>query len=174
MAFNFLGNIPDVKGLTVRFDEFGEEVVGKVEFFDSSTGKLGLIIKEDGHATCLQLFYQRDCENCQIVNQNSARIEDSEANSRRQDQMCVNADVEDQSVAKVIKAHMTEDEMKKVFKDVNPRVPNIGDDFSRRRGDNPHLRNLIHIKLEKMLCGAPPPGEPEMMPQHTGIKLRQY
>ena len=173
MAFNFLGDIPDVKGLTVRFNEFGEEVVGKVEFFDSSTGKLGLII-EDGHSTCLQLFYQRDCENCQIVNQNSARIEDSEATSRRQDQMCVNADMEDQSVAKVIKAHMSEDEMKKVFKDVNPRVPNIGDDFSRRRGDNPHLRNLIHIKLEQMLCGAPPPGEPEILPQHTGIKYRQY
>ncbi len=174
MTFNFLGDIPDIKGLLVRFDEFGQEVVGKVEFFDPSTGKLGLIV-EDEHATCLQLFYQNDCENCQIVNKTPGRSEGSDAVATKvprpsDDQLSVHADVESKSSAsKVIKAHLTEDEMKKVFNEVSPKVPPNRDDFSRRRGDNPHLRNLIHIKLEKVLCGAPPPGEPEMLAQHSGI-----
>ena len=172
MAFNFLGGIPHLKGLVVRFDEFGEEVVGKVEFFDSSTGKLGLIIDdEDGHAPCLQLFYQRDCENCRIVKEKPERIEDNYADvTSSKEQSYAHADSECQSETKVIKAQMTEDEMKKVFKDVSPRVPNFRDDLSRRRTDNPHLRNLVHINLEKLLCGAPPPGEAEMLIQHSGIK----
>ena len=173
MAFNFLGGIPDSKGLVVRFDEFGEEVVGKVEFFDSSTGKLGLIVEdEDRHAPCLQLFYQRDCENCRIVKEKPERTEDTEANMTSiKEGSYVHADPECQSETKVIKAHMTEDEMKKVFKDVNPRVPHFRGDLCRRRDDNPHLRNLVHINLEKLLCGAPPPGEPEMQIQHSGIKF---
>ena len=175
MTFNFLGDIPDIKGLMVKFDEFGQEVVGKVEFFDPSTGKLGLIVDEE-HATCLQLFYQNDCDNCQIVYNSPGRSEASDADAtkiprRSDDQLSVHVDVESKSSASQgIKAHLTEDEMKKVFKEVSPKVPpNTRDDSSRRRGDNPHLRNLIHIKLEKLLCGAPPPGEPEMLALHSGI-----
>ena len=168
MAFNFLGDIPNIKGLVVRFYEFGEEVVGKVEFYDSSTGKLGLIV-EDENSSCLQLFYQNDCENCQIVRE-TPEISDgdvTQAPTTMRDQLATGSPSDN----KVIKAHLTEDEMKKVFKEVNPRVPNIRSDLGRRRDDNPHLRNLIHVKLEKLLCGAPPPGAPEDLTQYSGILL---
>ena len=60
-------------------------------------------------------------------------------------------------------AQMTE-ETRDVFKDVDPRVPgNFGHDLPRQRRYNPHLRNLVQIKLDKLLCGAPPPGEQEML-----------
>ena len=168
MAFQFLDSIPNVKGLRVKISEFGEEVIGKVEFFDANTGKIGLIIEN-----CLQLYFERDCESCQIVNESSDNDNDNgpdviDAVESAVEKLTVQEDC--QNDTKVVKAHMTEEEMRKVFKDVDPRVPNIRDDITRRR-DNPHLRNLHHIKLERLLCGAPPPGEPESLTLQTGRKL---
>ena len=159
----------------MKINEFGEEVIGRIKFFDEKGARIGLVIEdEDGNDISLQLFFERDCESCQILDESYESTDSIDNASRIRglsvEKLTVQEDC--QNDTKVVKAHMTEEEMsmRKVFKDVDPRVPNIRDDITRRR-DNPHLRNLHHIKLERLLCGAPPPGEPESLSLQTGRKL---
>ena len=151
----------------MKINEFGEEVIGRIKFFDVKGARIGLVIEdEDGNDTSLQLFFERDCESCQILDE-SCESTDSIDNASRIRGLSVekvNVQEDCQDDIKVIKAHMTEEETRDVFKEVDPRVSgNFGHDLSRQRRDNPHLRNLVQIKLDKLLCGAPPPGEPEML-----------
>lgn len=182
MAFHNLENLVDVEGLKVEVTEFGEKSVGIIKSFDRENRKLALLL-DGGHKT-LQLFYQNDCEALTIIDDKAS------ATARRGRLDSLNEVDSDENVADTSKnaedtpdenndrhvtvdrAILSEDQMKKVFKEVRPERDRIQEELvlGRRRGrDNPHLRNLVHIQMESLLCGAPPPeDELDMMIEEKG------
>ena len=187
MAFHNLENLVDVEGLKVEVTEFGEKSVGIIKSFDRENRKLALLL-DGGHKT-LQLFYQNDCEALAII--------DDKATARRGRLDSLNEVDSDENVADTSKnaedtadenndrpvtvdrAILSEDQMKKVFKEVRPERDRIQEELvlGRRRGrDNPHLRNLVPIQMESLLCGAPPPeDEPDMIIEEKGNTMNnQY
>lgn len=182
MAFHNLENLVDVEGLKVEVTEFGEKSVGIIKSFDRENRKLALLL-DGGHKT-LQLFYQNDCEALTIIDDKAS------ATARRGRLDSLNEVDSDENVADTSKnaedtpdenndrhvtvdrAILSEDQMKKVFKEVRPERDRIQEELvlGRRRGrDNPHLRNLVHIQMESLLCGAPPPeDEPDIMIEEKG------
>ena len=182
MAFHNLENLVDVEGLKVEVTEFGEKSVGIIKSFDRENRKLALLL-DGGHKT-LQLFYQNDCEALTIIDDKAS------ATARRGRLDSLNEVDSDENVADTTKnaedtadenndrpvtvdrAILSEDQMKKVFKEVRPERDRIQEELilGRRRGrDNPHLRNLVPIQMESLLCGAPPPeDEPDMMIEEKG------
>ena len=189
MAFHNLENLVDVEGLKVEVTEFGEKSVGIIKSFDRENRKLALLL-DGGHKT-LQLFYQNDCEALTIIDEKDL------ATARRGRLDSLNEVDSDENVADTSKnaegtpdenndrpvtvdrAILSEDQMKKVFKEVRPERDRIQEELvlGRRRGrDNPHLRNLVPIQMESLLCGAPPPeDEPDMMIEEKGNTMNnQY
>ena len=182
MAFHNLENLVDVEGLKVEVTEFGEKSVGIIKSFDRENRKLALLL--DGGLKTLQLFYQNDCEALTIIDEKAS------ATARRGRLDSLNEVDSDENVADTTKnaedtpdenndrhvtvdrAILSEDQMKKVFKEVRPERDRIQEELilGRRRGrDNPHLRNLVPIQMESLLCGAPPPvDEPDMMIEEKG------
>ena len=189
MAFHILENLVDVEGLIVEVTEYGEKSVGIIKSFDRENRKLALLL-DGGHKT-LQLFYQNDCEALTIIDEKAS------ATARRGRLDSLNEVDSDENVADTSKnaedtpdenndrpvtvdrAILSEDQMKKVFKEVRPERDRIQEELvlGRRRGrDNPHLRNLVPIQMESLLCGAPPPeDEPDMMIEEKGmVTLHEY
>ena len=189
MAFHILENLVDVEGLKVEVTEYGEKSVGIIKSFDRENRKLALLL-DGGHKT-LQLFYQNDCEALTIIDDKAS------ATARRGRLDSLNEVDSDENVADTTKnaedtpdesndrhvtvdrAILSEDQMKKVFKEVRPERDRIQEELvlGRRRGrDNPHLRNLVPIQMESLLCGAPPPeDEPDMMIEEKGNTMNnQY
>ena len=182
MAFHNLENLVDVEGLKVEVTEFGEKSVGIIKSFDRENRKLALLL-DGGHKT-LQLFYQNDCEALTIIDDKAS------ATARRGRLDSLNEVDSDENVADTSKtaedtpdenndrhvtvdrAILSEDQMKKVFKEVRPERDRIQEELvlgRRRDRDNPHLRNLVHIQMESLLCGAPPPeDELDMMIEEKG------
>ena len=182
MAFHNLENLVDVEGLKVEVTEFGEKSVGIIKSFDRENRKLALLL-DGGHKT-LQLFYQNDCEALTIIDDKAS------ATARRGRLDSLNEVDSDENVADTSKnaedipdenndrhvtvdrAILSEDQMKKVFKEVRPERDRIQEELvlgRRRDRDNPHLRNLVHIQMESLLCGAPPPeDEPDIMIEEKG------
>ena len=189
MAFHILENLVDVEGLKVEVTEYGEKSVGIIKSFDRENRKLALLL-DGGHKT-LQLFYQNDCEALTIIDENASatarrgRLDslnevDSDENVADTSKNAEDtADENNDRPVTVDRAILSEDQMKKVFKEVRPERDRIQEELilGRRRGrDNPHLRNLVHIQMESLLCGAPPPvDEPDMMIEEKGNTMNnQY
>ena len=189
MAFHNLENLVDVEGLKVEVTEFGEKSVGIIKSFDRENRKLALLL-DGGHKT-LQLFYQNDCEALIIIDDKASatarrgRLDslnevDSDENVADTSKNAEDtADENNDRPVTVDRAILSEDQMKKVFKEVRPERDRIQEELvlGRRRGrDNPHLRNLVPIQMESLLCGAPPPeDEPDMMIEEKGNTMNnQY
>ena len=189
MAFHNLENLVDVEGLKVEVTEFGEKSVGIIKSFDRENRKLALLL-DGGHKT-LQLFYQNDCEALTIIDEKASatarrgRLDslnevDSDENVADTSKNAEDtADENNDRPVTVDRAILSEDQMKKVFKEVRPERDRIQEELvlGRRRGrDNPHLRNLVPIQMESLLCGAPPPeDEPDMMIEEKGNTMNnQY
>ena len=77
MTFDCLHGKGDIKGVSVKIVEYDDDTVhiGKIEFFNPDSGKLGVRLE---NATQLQMFYERDVECCEIVNQ-TQKSDDEEA-----------------------------------------------------------------------------------------------
>ena len=191
MAFHNLENLVDVEGLKVEVTEFGEKSVGIIKSFDRENRKLALLL--DGGLKTLQLFYQNDCEALTIIDEKASatarrgRLDslnevDSDENVADTSKNAEDtADENNDRPVTVDRAILSEDQMKKVFKEVRPERDRIHIQeeliLGRRRGrDNPHLRNLVPIQMESLLCGAPPPeDEPDMMIEEKGNTMNnQY
>ena len=189
MAFHNLENLVDVEGLKVEVTEFGEKSVGIIKSFDRENRKLALLL--DGGLKTLQLFYQNDCEALTIIDEKASatarrgRLDslnevDSDENVADTSKNAEDtADENNDRPVTVDRAILSEDQMKKVFKEVRPERDRIQEELvlGRRRGrDNPHLRNLVPIQMESLLCGAPPPeDEPDMMIEEKGNTMNnQY
>ena len=189
MAFHNLENLVDVEGLKVEVTEFGEKSVGIIKSFDRENRKLALLL-DGGHKT-LQLFYQNDCEALTIIDEKASatarrgRLDslnevDSDENVADTSKNAEDtADENNDRPVTVDRAILSEDQMKKVFKEVRPERDRIQEELvlGRRRGrDNPHLRNLVPIQMESLLCGAPPPeDEPDMLIEEKGNTMNnQY
>ena len=182
MAFHNLENLVDVEGLKVEVTEFGEKSVGIIKSFDRENRKLALLL-DGGHKT-LQLFYQNDCEALTIIDEKASatarrgRLDslnevDSDENVADTSKNAEDtADENNDRPVTVDRAILSEDQMKKVFKEVRPERDRIQEELvlgRRRDRDNPHLRNLVPIQMESLLCGAPPPeDEPDMMIEEKG------
>ena len=189
MAFHILENLVDVEGLKVEVTEYGEKSVGIIKSFDRENRKLALLL-DGGHKT-LQLFYQNDCEALTIIDEkvsatarrgrlDSLNEVDSDENVADTSKNAEDtADENNDRPVTVDRAILSEDQMKKVFKEVRPERDRIQEELvlGRRRGrDNPHLRNLVPIQMKSLLCGAPPPeDEPDMMIEEKGmVTLHEY
>ena len=189
MAFHNLENLVDVEGLKVEVTEFGEKSVGIIKSFDRENRKLALLL-DGGHKT-LQLFYQNDCEALTIIDEKASatarrgRLDslnevDSDENVADTSKNAEDtADENNDRPVTVDRPILSEDQMKKVFKEVRPERDRIQEELvlGRRRGrDNPHLRNLVPIQMESLLFGAPPPeDEPDMMIEEKGNTMNnQY
>ena len=189
MAFHNLENLVDVEGLKVEVTEYGEKSVGIIKSFDRENRKLALLL-DGGHKT-LQLFYQNDCEALTIIDEKASatarrgRLDslnevDSDENVADTSKNAEDtADENNDRPVTVDRAILSEDQMKKVFKEVRPERDRIQEELvlGRRRGrDNPHLRNLVPIQMESLLCGAPPPeDEPDMIIEEKGNTINnQY
>ena len=191
MAFHNLENLVDVEGLKVEVTEFGEKSVGIIKSFDRENRKLALLL-DGGHKT-LQLFYQNDCEALTIIDEkasatarrgrldslNEVDSDENVADTSKNAEDTATADENNDRPVTVDRAILSEDQMKKVFKEVRPERDRIQEELvlGRRRGrDNPHLRNLVPIQMESLLCGAPPPeDEPDMMIEEKGNTMNnQY
>ena len=182
MAFHNLENLVDVEGLKVEVTEFGEKSVGIIKSFDRENRKLALLL-DGGHKT-LQLFYQNDCEALTIIDDKASAtvrrgrldsLNEVDSDENVADTSKTAEDTPDENNDRhvtVDRAILSEDQMKKVFKEVRPERDRIQEELvlGRRRGrDNPHLRNLVHIQMESLLCGAPPPeDELDMMIEEKG------
>jgi len=66
MAFECLNNVENPHGLDVKLIEFDEEHIGRIQFYDEESGKLGLVLEGSDE---LQLFYERDIKKCEIYDQ---------------------------------------------------------------------------------------------------------
>ena len=152
MAFQCLDGKDDVKGLVVRLSEYDDDIdhVGRIEFYNPDTGKLGLVSRD---STQLQLFYQRDVQHCEIVDH------EHEHNDVTKSPVKTNS-------------LMTEEQMRKVFREVKPETSR--NDFLFKNRDNKHLRRLHALQMDKLLCGAPPPDEPELLTPYQDHQGQQF
>ena len=63
MAFESLP--AEMRDISLRIVEFGEEFRGTVQFYDKEYGKIGLVLEKTKH---LRLFFEGDVETCEIIN----------------------------------------------------------------------------------------------------------
>jgi len=66
MAFECLNSVENPRGLDVKLMEYDEEHIGKIQFYDEESGKLGLVLEGTEE---LQLFYERDVKKCEIYDE---------------------------------------------------------------------------------------------------------